>query len=67
MSKLFYDLPEALENNLNFPLRISYKPSKSLPTLPNIQDSDSGTPDEQLIKQANTGLKQKLKEYLQRI
>ena len=62
MSKLFYDLPEALENNLNFPLRISYKPSKSLPTLPNIQDSDSGTPDEQLTKQATTGLKEKLKE-----
>ena len=64
MSKLFYDLPEALENNLNFPLRISYKPSKSLPTLPSIQDNDSGTPNEQLIKQATAGLKEKLKEYV---
>ena len=64
MCKLFYDLPEALENNLNFPLRISYKPSKSLPTLPNIHDNHSGTPDEQLFKQAVEGLKEKLREYV---
>ena len=28
MYQLFKDLPEALENNINFPLRISYRPKK---------------------------------------
>ena len=29
MHELFHDLPEALENNENFPLRISYRPKNS--------------------------------------
>ena len=37
MCKLFNDIPEALENNFNFPLRISYRPKSSSPVLPNIQ------------------------------
>ena len=37
MYELFKDLPDALENNENFPLRISYRPKNSLPILPNIQ------------------------------
>ena len=36
MSELFSDLPEALENNYNFPYRCSFKPSFSKPILPNI-------------------------------
>ena len=36
MSELFADLPEALQNNYNFPYRCSYKPLSSKPILPNI-------------------------------
>ena len=36
MYQLFNDLPEALENNANFPLRVSYRPKNSSPVLPNI-------------------------------
>jgi len=64
MIKLFSDLPEALQNNFNFPFRISYKPEKSLPVLPNIQQNKSITVDEQLKKLAHEGLKVKLNEYI---
>ena len=37
MYETFRDLPEALENNVNFPFRISYRPRNSLPVLPNIE------------------------------
>ena len=30
MNKLFYDLPDALENNENFPFKISYRPKNSV-------------------------------------
>ena len=33
MSDLFSDLPEALENNYNFPLRCSFRPTFSNPIL----------------------------------
>ena len=33
MYELFNDLPDALENNENFPFRISYRPKNSLPVL----------------------------------
>ena len=36
MKELFSDLPEALENNFNLPLRCSYRPTTSKPLLPNI-------------------------------
>ena len=36
MSELFSDLPEALENNYNFPFRCSFRPLFSKPILPNI-------------------------------
>ena len=64
MCKLFSDLPEALENNFNFPFKISYKPSRSLPTLPNVQNNNFNNPDEQLSDLAKQGLKEKLKEYV---
>jgi len=37
LTNLFRDLPEALENNFQFPKRISLKPEKKKPNLPNIQ------------------------------
>ena len=36
MSELFADLPEALENNYNFPYRCNFRPLFSKPILPNI-------------------------------
>ena len=37
MIKIFSDLPEALENNFNFPFKCNYKPKHSLPIFPNIK------------------------------
>jgi len=64
MHDLFSDIPEAIENNINFPERISYKPEKSLPVLPNIQENKNIPVDQQLTKQAFKGLDEKLKEYV---
>ena len=46
MSELFSDLPEALENNYNFPYRCSFKPFFSKPILPNISSEKGGDADE---------------------
>ncbi len=59
MSELFADLPEALENNYNFPLRCSYRPSFSNPILPNISSEKDGNADEILKKDSIEGLKVK--------
>jgi len=64
MCKLFQDLPEALENNINFPLRISYRPRNSSPVLPNIQTNKIKNVDDLLIKETEEGLKEKLNEYV---
>ncbi|WP_145597531.1 DNA polymerase III subunit alpha [Candidatus Pelagibacter sp. FZCC0015] len=59
MSELFADLPEALENNYNFPLRCSYRPLFSEPILPNISSDKDGNADEILKKDSIDGLKVK--------
>ncbi len=59
MSKLFADLPEALENNYNFPLRCSYRPLFSNPILPNISSDKDGNANEILKKDSIEGLKVK--------
>ncbi len=59
MSELFADLPEALENNYNFPLRCSYRPLFSNPILPNISSDKDGNADEILKKDSLEGLKVK--------
>ncbi len=64
MHDLFKDLPDALENNINFPLRISYRPTNSVPILPNIQKTGSKSIDEILKKESIEGLREKLKEYV---
>ena len=64
MYKLFNDLPHALENNANFPFRISYRPKNSIPVLPNIQKSKTESVDGVLIKEASEGLNKKLIEYV---
>ncbi len=64
MYELFKDIPEALENNINFPYRISYRPKNSAPILPNIQTSKVKNVDELLIKDSFEGLNEKLQEYV---
>ncbi|MDC2990088.1 DNA polymerase III subunit alpha, partial [Candidatus Pelagibacter sp.] len=59
MSELFADLPEALENNYNFPLRCSFRPLFSNPILPNISSDKDGNADEILKKDSLEGLKVK--------
>ncbi len=59
MSELFADLPEALENNYNFPLRCNYRPLFSNPILPNISSDKDGNADEILKKDSIEGLKLK--------
>ena len=50
MYQLFSDLPEALKNNYNLPLRCSYRPIPSKPLLPNISSSEDVTADDILKK-----------------
>ena len=62
MSQLFSDLPEALENNYNFPFRCSFRPLFSKPILPNISSEKGGNADEILKKDSLDGLKEKFKK-----
>ena len=64
MHELFKDLPDALENNNNFPLRVSYRPKNSLPVLPSIQTNKIQNVDSLLSKDSLEGLKDKLNEYV---
>ncbi len=59
MRELFSDLPEALENNYNFPYRCSFKPLFSKPILPNISSEKGGNADETLKLNSLNGLKEK--------
>ena len=62
MSKLFSDLPEALENNYNFPFRCSFRPMFSKPNLPNISSEKGGEADDILKKDSLEGLNEKFKK-----
>ncbi len=62
MSELFADLPEALENNYNFPLRCNFRPLFSNPILPNISQEKGGDADEILKKDSLEGLKTKFEK-----
>ena len=59
MSELFDDLPEALENNYNFPFRCNFRPLFSKPILPNISSDKDGDANEILKKNSLNGLKEK--------
>ena len=50
MSELFADLPEALENNYNFPFRCNFRPLFSSPILPNISSEKGVNADDILRK-----------------
>ena len=66
MSELFYDLPEALENNYNFPFRCSFRPLFSKPILPNISSEKGGDADETLKKDSLQGLKEKFEKVFKK-
>ena len=61
MLELFADLPEALENNYNFPLRCNFRPLFSKPILPNLSSDKDGNADETLKNDSFEGLKNKFK------
>ena len=59
MVDLFADLPEALENNYNFPFRCNFRPLSSKPILPNISSDKGISADEILKKDSLDGLNEK--------
>ena len=59
MTELFADIPEALENNYNFPLRCNFRPLFSNPILPNISSDKDGNADDLLTKYSSEGLRDK--------
>ena len=59
MSKLFSDLPEALQNNYNFPFRCCFRPLFSKPILPNISSSEDGNASDIIKKDSLNGLKER--------
>ena len=62
MNDLFSDLPEALENNKNFPYLVNFRPQASEPVLPDISTSEGKKADESLINESNQGLILKFKK-----
>ena len=59
MTDLFSDLPEALENNYNFPYRCNFRPLPSKPILPNISSEKGINANDLLKKEAEEGLVEK--------
>ena len=64
IASLFKDIPEALENNYNFPYRFDFKPKKSSPVLPTIKTEENITVEDELLAQAKDGLKNRLEKYI---
>jgi DNA polymerase-3 subunit alpha len=62
--ELFKDIPEALENNYNFPFRFNFKPKKSEPVLPSIETKENVTVEQELLFQAGQGLKNRLENFV---
>ena len=62
--ELFKDIPEALENNYNFPFRFNFKPKKSAPVLPSIQTKENVTVEQELLFQAKEGLKKRIESII---
>ncbi len=64
ITKLYSDIPEALDNNYSFPYRFSYKVKKSKPVLPSIQISNTRNENEELTFQSNKGLAKRLEAFI---
>ena len=64
LKKLYSDIPEALENNFNFPYRFNFKPNKSAPILPTLKIKNNITAKSELLMLANSGLKNRLDNFI---
>ncbi len=64
LEKLFKDIPEALENNYNFPKKFSFKPKNTKPVLPSLVLGKDKTAEEELLVQAKSGLNNRLKNFI---
>ena len=64
IKKLYKDIPEALENNFNFPLRFNFKPKKSKPILPSISNNKNISVEKELMEQAKKGLEERLNKFI---
>ncbi len=64
LKSLFSDIPEALENNYNFPKKFSFKPKNTKPMLPSLTLSRNKTAEEELLIQARSGLENRLKNFI---
>ena len=64
LQKLYKDIPEALENNYNFPLRFNFKPKKSKPILPSISNNNNVSIETTLMDEAKKGLEYRLKNFI---
>ena len=64
IEKLYKDLPDALENNYNFPFKFNYKLKKSEPILPSLKIENNLTENDELISQSRIGLENRLKNFV---
>ncbi len=64
LKTLYSDIPEALENNYNFHLRFNFKPKKSKPILPSIGGGKNTSPENELLRFAQIGLKNRLNNFI---
>ena len=64
LQNLYKDLPEALENNYNFPLRFNFKPKKSKPILPSISNNKNISAESEIMSQAKKGLEKRLDNFI---
>ncbi len=64
ITKLYSDIPEALQNNYNFPYRFNFKVKKSKPVLPSIKIINSRNENDELTFQSNLGLKNRLENFI---
>ena len=64
LNDLFSDIPEALENNYNFPYNFNFKPKKSKPVLPSLKTKNNINTNDELLNQAKNGLKNRLDNFI---
>ena len=63
LENLYQDIPEAIENNYNFPFRFSYKLKKIQPNLPSIKISSNLSENDELLSLSKIGLKNRIRKF----
>ncbi len=64
LENLYKDIPEAIENNYNFPFRFSYKLKKIQPNLPSIKILSNLSENDELLSLSKIGLKNRLENFI---